>query len=51
MRRANGGMSMWPPAENGWAAKPIPPAARTASAISSADLPAWGISCVTPNAR
>ena len=38
------GTSMCPPRENGCAAKPTPPAARTASAISRADRPACAIS-------
>ena len=38
-------------AENGCAAKPMPPAARTGGAISSAERPACGISRSTPKAR
>ena len=42
IRRASAGASMCPPRENGCAAKPTPPASRTASAISRADRPACG---------
>ncbi len=39
------------PRENGWAAKPNPPAARTAETIPAASSREWSISSSRPNAR
>ena len=39
------------PRDNGCAAKPIPPAAATAAAISPGAIPAWSISESTPKAK
>ena len=39
------------PSENGWAAKPKPPAARTARQMPAASSPEWSISSSMPKAR
>jgi hypothetical protein len=51
IRRASDGISIRAPREKGCAAKPTPPASRTAVAISRAERPRCGISLSTPKAR